>query len=518
MSARARSMIHRTRLRLPIRVKLAVVSAGLTFVILLLFAVVVGTFTERRLTSSFDDDLRATAADLRDRFRIRRDLNGDPQLAADDELLRTAASGGAAIRVVERSGRVIRTASGGPELGPPFEGVRDVGDFRVVARPLFDRSLDPSGSFPDLNADPIDGSVAFVQYARPLKNLQSTESRLRLFLALGVIGGTALAFLAGFAVARRAMRPIAGLTRAAREVARTRDPAKGLPEPQANDEVAELASTLEEMLRQLDAAHGETESALERQRAFVADASHELRTPLTSILANLELLEDELARAEGPRDRALAAEIAGSALRSSRRMRRLVGDLLLLARADAGRRMPSRAVDVAAVAREAAAEAAPLAGGHDLALDLPDGDHVAVVEGAPDDLHRLVLNLIENALLHTPAGTPVVVSVRATEGCVRLEVVDRGPGIPAELRERIFERFAREGGDGAQGAGSGLGLSIVRAVADAHGGWVEARDAEGGGALFAVSLPASEALRSRDFGVGSEEPTRVVDLKGVQTT
>jgi len=518
MSGRARSAIHRTRLRLPIRVKLAVVSAALTFVILLLFAVVVGTFTERRLTSGFDDDLRATAADLQERFRIRRDLRGQPQLAADDELLRTAASGGAAIRVVDRSGRVIRTASGGPQLGPPFEGVRDVGDFRVVARPLFDRSLDPSGSFPDLGADPIDGSVAFVQYARPRKNLQSTERRLRLFLALGVLGGTALAFLAGFAVARRAMRPIAGLTRAAREVARTRDPAKSLPKPQANDEVAELASTLEEMLRQLDAAHGETETALERQRAFVADASHELRTPLTSILANLELLEEELARAAGPRDRQMAAEIAGSALRSSRRMRRLVGDLLLLARADDGRRAPRRTVDMAAVAREAVAEAAPLARGHVVALALPQDGETALLLGSPDDLHRLVLNLIENALVHTPAGTPVLVSVTAVNGAVRLEVADRGPGIPADLRERIFERFARQGGDSAQAAGSGLGLAIVRSVADAHDGRVEAGEAEGGGASFAVTLPTTPALRSADSGVRSEEATQVVDPRGAQIT
>ena len=110
--------------------------------------------------------------------------------------------------------------------------------------------------------------------------------------------------------------------------------------------MAQLADTLEDMLRELDAARGETEAALERQREFVADASHELRTPLTSILANLELLEDELTQAGGPTDPDAAAEIAGSALRSSHRMRRLVGDLLLLARADAGREAPRRPVDL----------------------------------------------------------------------------------------------------------------------------------------------------------------------------
>ena len=162
-----------------------------------------------------------------------------------------------------------------------------------------------------------------------------------------MLGGTGLAFLAGFFVARRAMRPIAGLTQAAQEVARTRDPAVSLPKSQAKDEVAQLANTLEDMLRELDAARGETEAALERQREFVADASHELRTPLTSILANLELLEEELDAAGGPNDPEAASEIAGSALRSSRRMRRLVGDLLLLARADAGRQAPRRPVDLA---------------------------------------------------------------------------------------------------------------------------------------------------------------------------
>ena len=158
---------------------------------------------------------------------------------------------------------------------------------------------------------------------------------MRLFLAFGVFGGTLLAFLGGLVVAQRAMRPITGLTRAAREVARTRDPDITLPKPQANDEVADLARTFEDMLRELSAAREETEATLVRQRKFVADASHELRTPLTSILANLELLEAELAGEQ--------RDMADSALRSSKRMRRLVGDLLLLARADAGPRHAARA-------------------------------------------------------------------------------------------------------------------------------------------------------------------------------
>jgi signal transduction histidine kinase len=281
------------------------------------------------------------------------------------------------------------------------------------------------------------------------------------------------------------MRPIAGLTRAAREVARTRDPDIDLPKPQANDEVADLAHTFEDMLRELGAAREETEETLARQRKFVADASHELRTPLTSILANLELLEAELAGEQ--------RDMADSALRSSRRMRRLVADLLLLARADAGRDLPRGPVDLSAVAAEAAREAGALSSDHPVSLDVPGP---VIVNGVSDDLHRLAGNLIENALIHTPPGTPVTVSVRRDGDRAILEVSDRGPGVPVDMRDLVFERFARGAGDAAPSGGSGLGLAIVRAVTAAHGGEVEILDAEGGGARFVVTLPAEASTRS----------------------
>jgi signal transduction histidine kinase len=233
------------------------------------------------------------------------------------------------------------------------------------------------------------------------------------------------------------------------------------------------------MLRELGAAREETEATLDRQRSFVADASHELRTPLTSILANLELLEAELAGEQ--------REMAESALRSSKRMRRLVGDLLLLARADAGRQVPHSPVDLSAVAHEAAQEAGALSSDHPVSLDLPGP---VAIEGVADDLHRLAGNLVENALIHTAPGTPVTVSVRREGDSAVLEVADRGPGVPAGMRERVFERFARGSGDTTRIAGSGLGLAIVKAVADAHGGKVELLDAAGGGARFVVTLPA----------------------------
>jgi signal transduction histidine kinase len=149
-------------------------------------------------------------------------------------------------------------------------------------------------------------------------------------------------------------------------------------------------------------------------------------------------------------------------------------------------------VDLATVVREAAGEAAPLAERHELEVDAAGS---VLVEGSADDLHRLVLNLIQNALVHTPAGTRVCVRLHDEDGAL-LEVEDDGPGVPAELRHRLFERFVRGLGD--TGGGSGLGLAIVRAVAETHGGSVEFGERDGGGARFLVRLPPARARRTAD--------------------
>jgi two-component system, OmpR family, sensor kinase len=474
------------RTRLPVKLKVAVLTSALTFAILCLFAVVVGTVAENRIVAGFDDELRASVGELRDKITLQQ-VSGTSLYRlspADRSTLQGYAAGGAIVRVVDRNLHTIWTSSPKTSLGPPIGGVTDIGDLRVTSRELVVPTGSSEGTFDQPFQIPTT-PVGYVQYAKPERSVQQTINRVRLFLAFGVFGGTLLAFLGGLVVAERAMRPIAGLTRAAREVARTRDPDITLPKPQANDEVADLAHTFEDMLGELGAAREETEETLARQRKFVADASHELRTPLTSILANLELLESELAGEQ--------RDMADSALRSSRRMRRLVGDLLLLARADAGRDVARGPVDLSKVAAEAAREAGALSSDHPVSLDLPGP---VMVTGVSDDLHRLAGNLIENALIHTPGGTPVTVSVRQDGDSAILEVSDRGPGVPHDMRDRVFERFARGSGDAAPAGGSGLGLAIVRAVTAAHGGSVEIRDAEGGGARFVVTLPAGAATRS----------------------
>lgn len=456
----------------PVRWRLAAVSAGLTLVILVLFGGAIGKIATQRIRDDFNGEVRSAVQILAGEFRVvytpfgseaRRGPQLDAFVLPDD----------ASARVFDLRGNLLKQSTGSTGLGPPEAGISDHGHMRVATERITAEDGTPTG---------------YVQYGRSLDHVDDTIKRVWLLILGGILGGTLLASLAGVAIASRAMRPIASLTATAREIATTRDPSRKMPEPEVEDEVGELALTLEEMLRSLDAARAERESAMQQQREFVADASHELRTPLTSVLANLELLQASLGSPGHAEDR----EVVDSALRSSRRMSRLVGDLLLLARADAGRLDKHRRCDLAEVAGDAAAEAAALIGERTLAID---NDRPLWVEGSPDELHRMVLNLLDNAARHTPPRAHIELSLREEDGEAVVEVADDGPGIPAAMRQQVFDRFVRGEGpaDTARGAGTGLGLAIVGAVAESHGGTVEAAESETGGALFRARIPLAES-------------------------
>jgi signal transduction histidine kinase len=474
-AARATYSAYRS---VPIRWRLAGGSAALTFVILAGFAAIVGTLINRQVRAQFAAQ-QAGAVD-----KLYGELNGKLRYthgtAVDCKQGRVslgdyASAEHAEIRIFDTSdGYLLCTQSEisgdhGParpqlfrNLPEKTSGIFNSSGYRVAVRQL---PIQPVGN-------------ATLLYAVPLSDVDHTAAEVQIFLLLGVLGGTVAALIAGLFVSARAMRPIVELTDAAREIERTRDASGQIPHPEAEDEIAELARTLEGMLGALDAARSHTQTTLDRQREFVADASHELRTPLTSVLANLELLTEELAGEQ--------AETAEAALRSTRRMRRLVGDLLLLARADARRVQPRRPTDLADVLLEAVSELGPMAEHHDLTI----AARPAVVDGVRDDLHRLVLNLLENAVRHTPPGTPIAATTTLEDGEAVLTVQDAGPGIPAELEARVFERFVRGGRDG--GRGSGLGLAIVRAVALSHGGTVKMQaSAEATGTRFEIRIPAA---------------------------
>ena len=431
--------------RLPIRWRLAGGSAVLTLVILMGFAVIVGVLTTRRIQADFNQQVADAADELAKQTELRLvERNGKTVLRyLGPKLGDYASAQHAVVRVVTEDNEVSGPRPNAPYLSPPLAPTLEFAGYKVESRAV--------------KVEPV-GGVGFVQYARRLSDVEATANRVRFFLGLGVLGGTALALLAGVATARRAMSPIAELTEAARTIERTRDPSQRIPHPEADDEVAELARTLDGMLHSLDGARSETEATLARQREFVADASHELRTPLTSVLANLELLEEVL---EGEQ-----REAAASALRSSRRMRRLVADLLLLARADAGRITRHEPVDVARVVTEAAGELEPVANGHDITVSAPAG---ATISGARDELHRLALNLMENALRHTDPGTAVEASVERVNG--QVDLLGRGrrardpAGAPRQGVRALLPRRGRP-----------LGVVRTGARDRARGGGVARRD------------------------------------------
>ncbi len=479
--------------RVPIRWRLAGGSALLTLVILVGFAVMVGILTTRQIRSDFDQQITTAANNLQG---LSRDdlLTSEGRCNPNINLDGYAASGRAVVRVLAVYGdapRVLCATRGAVDLGYATRtpALLDYRGYRVayrtgptltvlvtpeVAIGLGARTVSPLGGN-GLEPVPI---RTMLEYARPLSSISHSQHRVWVFVVIGVLGGAGLALLAGLVVARRAMRPIARLTATARQIERTRDPGLRVPQVDARDEVGELARTLDLMLRSLNSAQGETEAALARQRAFVADASHELRTPLTSVLANLELLAEQLEGEE--------RDAAQSALRSTQRMRRLVADLLLLARADAGREARHAPTDLASVLVDVAAELEPVAGTRRLAVQTTP----AIVDGAADELHRMALNLMENALRHTPEHTAVEATVDVNDGQVVLAVEDDGPGVAPDLAPHIFDRFVRGAAD--RGGSSGLGLAIVRAVAEAHGGSVTLEPPlDGVGARFVVRLPAA---------------------------
>lgn len=469
------SVLHSMTLRW----RLAALAAGLTFLVLCGFALIIGQLTASRIRSDFRNEMSTAVANLSNNVRIIFDDQG-PKIAPS-VVATYAAANRAAIRVVRPDGILVTQTPRAPDfaklgLKPGQSG--EVGGYRVDSR------------LTNLQVEDAPLSIAvYVQYARRTAPVEASVHRVRVILIVGVLLGSTLALGLALALSRRALKPLTRLTSTARDIAATRDPSRRVPIPDTEDEVAELARTLDDMLQALESSRAEREAALARQRQFVADASHELRTPLTSVLANLELLAEVL---DGER-----GEAASSALRSTQRMRRLVADLLLLARADAQREVPHAPTDLGRILVDAAAELGPVAGDHVLSIEA----NPASVDGAADELHRLALNLIQNAFQHTPAGTRVHASVTRDDTHVRLTVSDDGPGVSPELRAEIFDRFVRAEGD--RGGSVGLGLAIVRAVAQSHGGDVALESPPEGGARFVVTLPVSRAeAPSGDSGHG----------------
>ncbi|HUZ16042.1 MAG TPA: HAMP domain-containing sensor histidine kinase [Gaiellaceae bacterium] len=308
--------------------------------------------------------------------------------------------------------------------------------------------------------------VGVAVVVRDMTETDRALERLRLILILVSLGGIAVAAGAGALVSNATLAPVRRLTAAAERIAETGEPSERVPEG-GKGELARLGATFNTML-------GSLEESLETQRRFVADASHELRTPLTSIQTNIDVLRGDIEL--GPKQRrALLDDLQ----RESQEMRSLIASLLELARAGGAQQEKAQFQldELVEDVLERAQLRFPSVTWHAYRIE------PTVVTGYRDRMERAVWNLLENAGKWSGDGGSVDVSLTAGE----LRVRDHGPGIDEEDRPLVFERFYRSAAARSM-PGAGLGLSIVREVAEAHGGTVVAENAAGGGALFRLSL------------------------------
>lgn len=337
-----------------------------------------------------------------------------------------------------------------------------------------------------------------VVVALPLANVQHSLGWLTLFAGgLGLVS-VAVAAVATRATADAATRPLRALGRASVEVARlplhtgevsvpTRvEPPADLP---PTHEVAQLTTAFNHMLANVEGALAARQASETKLRRFVADASHELRNPLAAIRGYSELA-DRTSQQDGPEAARDTAFALGRISSESTRMTKLVNDLLLLARLDADVPTRPRPVDLVETVLNAVSDTRAAGPDHHWRLDLPP-DGVLVLADA-DQLHQVVVNLLANARTHTPPGTTVTTSVAVADDWASLTVVDDGPGIPAEVLPRVFERFSRADATRAHTSArsTGLGLAIVQAVVTRLGGqtMVESRP---GRTCFTVRLPVA---------------------------
>lgn len=315
--------------------------------------------------------------------------------------------------------------------------------------------------------------TGILQVARPLRSIDQQLDVVRNVLLVGGPIATLLAFGAGGLLAGTALRPITRITRTAQAIGEAQDFDRRVTYQGPRDEVGRLATTFNIMLARLAEAY-------ETQQRFVADASHELRTPLTSIRGNLALLRREPPIAVTDRV-AILADLDGE----SERMARLVGDLLTLARADAGRELRREPVRVAPVRAATLRRVQAL---HPMHAPRDEGGPDVAVLGDRDALTQVLLVLLDNACKFTPPDGTVAVTTAIEGDRVAIAVRDTGQGIPLDALPHVFDRFY-QGDISRTGTGAGLGLAIARALVEGQGGAIAVESCAGAGSAFTVTLP-----------------------------
>lgn len=349
-----------------------------------------------------------------------------------------------------------------------------VGELRTVAGPTFlTRRVSGLDDEARLLVVPAGGGGRFVVVGAILSDRREALARLLVLVGIGGPIALVLTSAAGWVLAGAALRPVERMRRQAAAISAS-EPERRLPVPATGDELARLATTLNGMLERLQESFG-------RDRRFVDDASHELRTPLGILKAELDLA---LSRSRSPQEMEATIRRASD---ETNRLARLAQDLLVLSRARGGQIPVHREeVDLREVLEEACRDhrERARAAGVELAIHAPD--HAVRLDRAR--LRQAVENLVDNSLRHVSTGGTIEVAAGVDDTGVSVSVRDSGPGFPSEFLARAFEPFARSEANAIDTTGAGLGLAIVRAVAEAHGGSATAENPSEGGALVTLRL------------------------------
>jgi two-component system OmpR family sensor kinase len=330
--------------------------------------------------------------------------------------------------------------------------------------------------------------VGAVQVGQSLKTIETTLSLIALFLTVGTTTSLVLAGMVGAFLARTALHPIDKINQTVNHIVGGRDLKQRLPTPQTMDEIGQLTLTINSMLERLD-------NFFQAQVRLSADVSHELRTPLTVIRGNVDLLRR--GATDDPVELTEALSVIDGELD---RMSRIVADLLLLAQADAGLSLRMSQVEMDTIVLEVYRRARIMAAGVTVKLGHED---MAVVYGDADRLRQVLINLVTNALKHTPPDGTITLSLYRDPEWVRVIVADTGRGIAPKALPHIFERFYQV--ENHQQKGSGLGLSIAQWVAKAHGGQITVTSELRKGSTFTLWVPLNNGKQ-----VSSEVDSRPV--------
>jgi two-component system, OmpR family, sensor kinase len=464
---------------LPIRWRLTLFIALAIGAILLVLGVALFVLLRGALLSNVEDIAERRAE------RAAKSIRSGETLQADD--VQELALDGVFVIIRDGEGRVLTdtldlTSKGGAAEDPVWKKALDSG------KPA-SGTAEMSGDDPDyIYAVPVDPPPSEAGRARVVEAGKSYEAAMEVVQDVGAIlaAGIGVAFLlsivGAYLLARAALRPVEAVTTTAREMGEA-DLAKRLPVANPKDEIGRLTTTINGLLSRLESAFVRREEALERQRRFAADASHELRTPLTAISGHARMLDEWALEGDPQR----AKQSVGVIHREAGRLRSLAESLLTLTRGDEGAPMEVGRYDLGAVAKEATETARAAAQGK-VSVDFVPIDHEVTATFDRERIMQAASILLDNAVKYTPDGGSVTVRVEEENGGVALAVSDTGIGISEDQLPLIFERFHRAVPSRSEGGG-GLGLSIARQIAEAHGGQIRAESTPGTGSTFTLLLP-----------------------------